>query len=88
MMSSFKIREVNEIATILMNSASKRKSDNNMMTLPRDTVVLSIVNLRHSDKRGSPWYMLIMSQMKNVFDESVRPCTVTKVNVPSTDGVI
>jgi hypothetical protein len=87
-MSSFKIREVNEIATILMNSASKRKSDNNMMTLPKDSVILSIIHLRYSDKRGSPWYMLIMSQMKNVFDESVRPCTVTKVCDPNTAGII
>ena len=34
MMSSFKINEVNEMATMLMNSDSKRKSERSMMTLP------------------------------------------------------
>jgi hypothetical protein len=34
MMSSFKIKEVNEMATMLINSDSKRNKDSSMMTLP------------------------------------------------------
>ena len=44
MMSSFNINEVNEMATMLMNSDSKRNKESSMMTLPL-LVILDILDV-------------------------------------------
>lgn len=54
MMSSFRINDVNEMATMLMNSDSNKKRERSMMTLPVDCRVkeLSIGDRASTERRN------------------------------------
>ena len=64
MMSSLRMRAVNEIETILRNSFSKSTRDMIMMAPPgKDSIS---VLWRRFTKSSKPWYTLIKSQVKKV----------------------